>query len=76
MPYKYSFSSFTDDEVKDIIKEGIKHYRNPKHCHSQFGCEKSAIEIQFIEYNTRPKTDEEINRLWELYDEVLSTLEE
>ena len=75
MKHKYDFNEFTDDEIKDIIKEGIKHYRNPKHCLSQFSCEQVAIELQFNEYNTNPMKKEDLDRLWNLYNEVLIALD-
>lgn len=70
MKFENTLDDFTDDEIKDIIKEAVKHYNNPKHSLSQFNGLPTALEVEFLEYKTNIKRNEEVERLWKLYDEL------
>lgn len=72
----YKLDEFTDEELIDIIKDGIKHYRNPKNQSSQFRLERTAVSAELISYwIDRDSLAKDRPRIDALYQKVLKTLE-
>lgn len=71
---KIFLKDVADDKLKSIIRDGIKHYRDPQHKFSQFKLERTGVNAELWSYFIHSNfSDDEIKKVDAFYEEIVNS---